>query len=138
MYQNFEGLEPGEDIKNVKLFWVSPNPLGVLNQKNLLPTLIYQFEHLLHWSSGTPYWGVTHKGLKLAKRFTNLPFDFSGYQGKKGRACIKRKKILRIQLEFCIFYMFSLFHPGTHNLSTCQKIQATLCSDFGEVCEPFW
>ena len=54
MYQNFEGLEPGEDIKNFKFFWVSPNPLGVLNQKNLFSTLIYQFEHLLHWS-GTPY-----------------------------------------------------------------------------------
>ena len=26
--------------------------------------------------------------------------------------------------------MFSLFHPGTHNLSQCQKKQATLCSDF--------
>ena len=54
MYQNFEGLEPGEDIKNFNFFWVSPNPLGVLNQKNLFSTLIYQFEHLLHWS-GTPY-----------------------------------------------------------------------------------
>ena len=54
MYQNFEGLEQGEDIKNFKFFWVFPNPLGVLNQKNLFPTLIYQFEHLLHWS-GTPY-----------------------------------------------------------------------------------
>ena len=31
-----------------------PNPMGVLNQKNLLPALMYQFEHLLHWS-GTPY-----------------------------------------------------------------------------------
>ena len=53
MYQNFEGLERGEDIKNFKFFWVFPNPLGVLNQKDLFPTLIYQFEHLLHWS-GTP------------------------------------------------------------------------------------
>ena len=50
MYQNFEGLERGEDIKNFKFFWVFPNPLGVLNQKNLFPTLIYQFEHI-----GTPY-----------------------------------------------------------------------------------
>ena len=49
MYQNFEVLEPGEDIKNFKFFWVSPNPLGVLNQKNLLSTLIYQFEYF-----GTP------------------------------------------------------------------------------------
>jgi len=53
MYQNFEGLEPGEDIKNFIFWGVSPNPLGVLNHKNLLSTLIYQFEHLLHWS-GTP------------------------------------------------------------------------------------
>ena len=45
MYQNFKGLEPGEDIKNLKKFWVFPNPLGVLNQKNLLPTSIYKFEH---------------------------------------------------------------------------------------------
>ena len=35
------------------------------------------------------YWGaMAHKGLKLPKRFTNLPFDFSGYPGEKGRACI--------------------------------------------------
>jgi hypothetical protein len=46
MYQNFEGLERGEDIKKFKFFWVFPNPLGVLNQKNLFPTLIYQFEHI--------------------------------------------------------------------------------------------
>ena len=51
MYQNFEGLERGEDIKIFKYFWVFPNPLGVLNQKNLFPTLIYQFEHI-----GTPYY----------------------------------------------------------------------------------
>ena len=37
------------------------------------------------------------------------------FLGEKGRAFIKRKKY-----------------------SGCQKIQATLCSDFGEVCEPFW
>ena len=48
-YSGYSLLEPGEDIKNVKLFWVSPNPLGVLNQKNLLSTSIYQFEHF-----GTP------------------------------------------------------------------------------------
>ena len=81
---------------------------------------------------------AAHKGLKFPKRFTNLSFDFSRYPGEKGRACFKRKKILRIQLEFCILYMFSLFHPGTHNLSQCQKIQGSLCSDFREVCEPFW
>jgi hypothetical protein len=27
---------------------VSPNPMGLLNQKNLWPTMIYQFEHLGH------------------------------------------------------------------------------------------
>jgi hypothetical protein len=49
MYQNFEGLERGEDIKILNFFGVFPNPLGVLNQKKLFPTLIYQFEHI-----GTP------------------------------------------------------------------------------------
>ena len=49
MYQNFEGLERGEDIKIFKFFGVFPNPLGVLNQKKLVSTLIYQFEHF-----GTP------------------------------------------------------------------------------------
>ena len=27
---------------------ISPNPMGILNQKNLWPTLIYQFEQLGH------------------------------------------------------------------------------------------
>ena len=31
-------------------FLVFPNPMGILNQKNLWPTLIYQFEHLYHCS----------------------------------------------------------------------------------------
>ena len=56
MYQNFEGLEPGEDIKNFKFFWVSPNPLGVLNQKNLFSTLIYHFEHFGTDSNSTDNW----------------------------------------------------------------------------------
>ena len=34
-------------------FLVFPNPLGILNQKNLWPTIIYLFEHLYH-CSGTP------------------------------------------------------------------------------------
>ena len=59
MYQNFEGLELGEDIKNLKKIWVFSNPLGVLNKKNLFSTIIYQFEHLLHWS-GTPYCTYLH------------------------------------------------------------------------------
>ncbi len=41
-----EGLEPGEDIKKFIFFSVFPDPFGVLNQKNLFPKLIYQFEHL--------------------------------------------------------------------------------------------
>ena len=45
MYQNFEGLERGEDIKDLKKNGVFPIPFGVLNQKNLFPTSIYQFEH---------------------------------------------------------------------------------------------
>ena len=73
---------------------------------------------------------MPHKGLKSPKRFTNLPSDSSRCLGEKGRLCIKRKKKLGIQLEFCILYMFSLLHPGTHDLSQCQKKQATLCSDF--------
>ena len=70
MYQNFEGLERGEDIKVFKFFWVFPNPLGVLNQKNLFPTLIYQFEHLLQWSE-TPYSAAT------GSKFLPLATDFS-------------------------------------------------------------
>jgi hypothetical protein len=52
MYYNFEGLGPIEDLKKI-FFFVFPHPLGILNQKNLWPTLIYQFEHLYQWS-GTP------------------------------------------------------------------------------------
>ena len=50
--------------------------------------------------------------------------------GWKREIMYKKKKKIGIQLEFCIFYMFSLFHPGTHNLSQHQKKQATLCIDF--------
>ena len=54
MYQHFEGLEEGEDIKNLKKIWVFPNPFGVLNQKNLFPTSIYQFEHFgTHYNTHT-------------------------------------------------------------------------------------
>ena len=34
---------------------------------------------------------------------------------------------------FYIFYMFFFFYPEVHNLSRCQKKQATLCSDFTEM-----
>ena len=80
---------------------------------------------------------LSHRGLKLQKRFTNLSLDSSRCPSEKGRSWMKWKRILEIQLKFCIFYMFSLFHPVTHYSSWCQKIQANLCSDFGEVCEPF-
>jgi hypothetical protein len=49
MYLNFEAFKGIEKIKKVEIFLVFPNPMGILNQKNLWPTLIYQFEH-----SGTP------------------------------------------------------------------------------------
>ena len=44
----FEGLERGEDIKIFNFGFFFPNSLGVLNQKNLMSMLIYQFEHLGH------------------------------------------------------------------------------------------
>ena len=50
MYLNFEAFKGIEKIAKVEIFLVFPNPMGILNQKNLWPTLIYQFEH-----SGTPY-----------------------------------------------------------------------------------
>ena len=37
----------------ISKFFVFPHPMG----KKLWPTLIYQFEHLLHWS-GTPYYSA--------------------------------------------------------------------------------
>jgi hypothetical protein len=45
------GLRGLKISKNFKIFLVFPNPMDILNQKNLWPTLIYQFEHI-----GTPYW----------------------------------------------------------------------------------
>ena len=47
MYLNFEAFKGIEKIEKVEIFLVFPNPMGILNQKNLWPTLIYQFEHLL-------------------------------------------------------------------------------------------
>jgi hypothetical protein len=49
MYLNFEAFKGIEKIEKVEIFLVFPNPMGILNQKNLWPTSIYQFEH-----SGTP------------------------------------------------------------------------------------
>ena len=37
---------------------------------------------LNRWSRGKR--GMAHKGLKLPKRFTNLPFDLAGTRVKKG------------------------------------------------------
>jgi len=54
MYLNFEAFKGIEKIEKVEIFLVFPNPMGILNQKNLWPTLIYLFEHLYH-CSGTPY-----------------------------------------------------------------------------------
>ena len=53
MYLNFEAFKGIEKIEKVEIFLVFPNPMGILNQKNLWPTLIYLFEHLYH-CSGTP------------------------------------------------------------------------------------
>ena len=53
MYLNFEAFKGIEKIEKVEIFLVFPNSMGILNQKNLWPTSIYQFEH-----SGTPYYNV--------------------------------------------------------------------------------
>ena len=42
-----------ESMNGNSKFLIFPNLIGILNQKKLLPTLIYQFEHLYH-CSGTP------------------------------------------------------------------------------------
>ena len=54
MYLNFEAFKGIEKIEKVAIFLVLPNSMGILNQKNLWPKLIYLFEHLYH-CSGTPY-----------------------------------------------------------------------------------
>ena len=48
MYLNFEAFKGIEKIEKIEKILVFPNPMGILNQKNLWPTLIYQFEHLGH------------------------------------------------------------------------------------------
>ena len=60
MYLNFEAFKGIEKIEKVEIFLVFPNPMGILNQKNLWPTLIYQFEH-----SGTPYSAVSIKNIDI-------------------------------------------------------------------------
>ena len=95
-------------------------------------TIVVLKMHSQDASMSAPH--TPHKGLKLLKRFTILPLDFSGCMGEKRRSCLKRRKKLGIQLKFCIFYISSLFHPRTHNLRRRRKKHATLCS---EVCEPF-
>ena len=60
MYLNFEAFKGFEKIEKVEIFLGFPNPMGLLNQKNLWPRLIYQFEH-----SGTPYCPVS-SGFKNA------------------------------------------------------------------------
>ena len=47
--KNFEAFKGIEKNKKVEIFLVFPNPMGMINQKNLWPKSIYQFEH-----SGTP------------------------------------------------------------------------------------
>ena len=62
--------------------------------------------------------GVPHKGLKLPKRFTNLPFDFSGYQGEKGRACIQRKKNTQDPIRI-LYFLHTKIWGFVHPLHPC-------------------
>ena len=60
----FEGLKRGEDIKFFFFsFLVLPNPIGVLNQKNLLSTLIYQGHPILHLFQTIEYMNIEIKAL---------------------------------------------------------------------------
>ena len=59
---------------------VSQNPIVMLNQKNLSPTLIYQFENLLQWS-GTPY-STIH---------SLLGGDFTAHNGTGGKSIYGNK-----------------------------------------------
>ena len=74
-------------------------------RRNIKTNVRPRFYQLPMWWLGT--WSLprpTHKGLKLPKRFTNLPLDSSGCLGEKGRACIKRNKILNIHDPIKISY----------------------------------
>ena len=55
--------------------------------------------------------GGPHKGLKLPKRFTNLPSDSSACPGEKGRSCIKRKKITWDPIKILYFLHVLPFSP---------------------------
>ena len=57
MYQNFEGLEQGEDIKIFKIFLVSPHPKGILNQKKLVANI-----DLPVWTFTTMIWDTLIQG----------------------------------------------------------------------------
>ena len=72
--------------------------------------------------------GASHKGLKLSKRFTNLPSDSSGCPGEKGRSCIKRKKKL--------YFLHVLpFSPWDSQFKLTSEKTGTLCSDFTKMLE---
>ena len=113
-----------------KLTWNCCSTIGSwLPMHRQLPCLFLLSYYCIYKRHAMP-----HKGLKLPKRFINHTLDSRRCQGEKRRSCIKRKRKIGIKLKFCIFYMSSLFHLRTHNLSRRQKKHATLCS---EVCEPF-
>ena len=78
---------------------------------------------------------VPHKGLKLPKRFTNLPLDSSRCLGEKGKACIKRNKILNTHDPIKISYFLHIlpFSPWDSKF----KPMSENTGHFGEVCEPF-
>jgi hypothetical protein len=56
---------------------VLPDPIGVLNQKNLFPTIIYQFEHF-----GTPYSSVLSASASKEHKtfcFQNQTYPFKDF-----------------------------------------------------------
>ena len=59
---------------------------GALQDKLGLAVFMFGLE-VLHPRRGAP-----HKGLELTKRFTNLPFDSSGYPGEKQVHVLREKK----------------------------------------------
>ena len=54
---------------------------------------------------------MTHRGLKLQKRFTNLSSESSRCPGEKGRSCIKWKKNTRDPIKILYFLHVLPFSP---------------------------
>ena len=64
---------------------------------------------------------VTHKGLKLPKRFTNLPSNSSGCPGEKRRSCIRRKNWDWIKMLYFLFLLFPTFSPWDSQFKLMSK-----------------